>query len=504
MRRNLSLMLIAALLSFTGCGRTSKSYVIAHNLPAEYQGRKLSQLYVVVETGGTYRFASAQVIGDAVRGMTTDGRALSIPLADVRYAWQVDTSDQGLHMVLVPLAVIGVAAVAVVTAAALTSCPFVYGHDGERYVLAAEPLGGAISAPLQRTDYVPVERLAPTDGRYRLRLANELDETQYVDAFELWAVDHSKDVRVAIDSGGGIHTLTRPEPPLAAVVNGEQDVLRDVCARDGLSWASDMDAKSAAAQPRLRDDVEMTFAKPRAARQAKLLLQMSHTPWATVMFKRYLAMLPANASEWAQRASLDQGARDAVRQLVKRQGLLHVELSVWDGKEWRAPQYVAGGSPLVPHQRVLVLDVADVPGDQLKVRLRAVAGLWMVDQVAADFSADQAVDCRRLSVRSARTTLGEDVGASLQADDRSYYVLPSVGASADVEFDAPPLAQGRTRSTFVKIGGYYEIHADGPRDSQAPPLLSLLMDPDAAARQSVQLFRERIRPQRADARPAVQ
>jgi hypothetical protein len=281
-------------------------------------------------------------------------------------------------------------------------------------------------------------------------------------------------------------------------------VLSDVRARDGRSWASDMDAKCASGEPLLRDDVELTFAKPRSARQAKLLVQMSHTPWATVMFKRYLAMLPANASEWAQRASLDPGALDAVRQLVKRQGLLHVELSVWDGKEWRAPQYVPGGSPLVPQQRVLSLDVADVPGDRLKVRLRAVAGLWMVDQVAADFSADEAVECRRLTVRSARTTEGEDVGASLRTDDKSYYVLPKVGASADVEFDAPPLAEGRTRSTFVKIGGYYEIHADGPRDSQAPALLSLLADPDAAARLSLQLYRERVRPQRADARPAVQ
>ena len=503
MRRSLSLILIAALVPFTvlGC-QAQKRYLIARDLAPQYQGKTLKHLYVVVSEGATYHFAEAQISADAVRGRTVDGRALSIPIADVRYAWQTNAADHGLVVALTPLAVIGAAAVAMVTAAALTSCPFIYAHDGERYVLAAEPLGGAISQPLQRTDYVPIEHLAARDGRYRLRLANELDETQYVDSLELWAIDHRKGARVVVDGSGGIHTLGSPQAPIAATVNGEQDVLRELRERDGLSWASDMDAKCASAQPRLRDDVELTFAKPKTARQAKLVLDLSHTPWATHMFKYYASLLPENSADWTRRVSRSEGALDTLRQLIKRQGLLHVELSVWDGKEWRAPEYVAGGSPLVSHQRVELLDVADVPGDELRVRLRAAAGLWMVDHVAVDFSADEAVQCARLQPRSARTAEGEDVASALRTQDESYYVLPQVGAAADVEFEAPPIAAGCARSVFVKIGGYYEIPADGPRDSKAPALLSLLADPDAAARLSVQLFRERIRPQRADARVA--
>jgi hypothetical protein len=501
MRRSLSLILIAALTPFTMGGCAEKRYIIARDAVPELRGATLRHLYVVVSNGATYHFSQAQVTKDAVRGETVDGRALSIPVGDVQYAWQTNAAKQGTVMILTPLAVIGAATIGLVTAAALTSCPFVYAHDGKGYVLAAEPLGGAISRPLQRTDYVPIEHLAPRDGRYRLRLANELDETQYVDALELWAVDHPRGARVAVDSAGVLHTLGHPQAPRWAVANGEQDVLREVRARDGLSWASDMDAKCASTQPRLRDDVEMTFAKPQGARQAKLVLQLSNTPWATHMFKYYAAMLPENAGDWTRRVALSDGALDAVRQLVKRQGLLHAELSVWGGKEWRAPEYVAGGSPLVPHERVLLVDVADVPGDELKVRLRTVAGLWMVDHVAADFSLDLPVQCTRLSPRSARTGDGQEVTAALRGQDDSYFVLGDVGSRADVEFEAPPVADGRARSVFVKIGGYYEIHADGPRDAKVPSLLSLLADPDAAARLSVELFRERIRPQRADARP---
>jgi hypothetical protein len=503
MRRSLSLILIAAVVAFTTMGcEAQKRYLIARDLAPQYQGKTLRHLYVVVSGGATYHFATAEVGADVLRGRTVEGRAMSIPIADVRYAWQTNAADHGLVVALTPLAVIGAAALGIVTVAALTSCPFVYAHDGQRYVLAAEPLGGAISRPLQRTDYVPVEQLAPSNGHYRIRLANELDETQYVDALELWAIDHPSGAHVALDTSGGIHTLGSPEPPLSAVVNGEHDALGELRLRDGLAWASDMDAKCASPQPRLRDDIEMTFRKPQGTRQAKLVLTLSHTPWATHMFKYYAAMLPEGASEWTRRVASADSSLDAIRQLVKRQGLLHVELSLWDGRQWRAPEFVSGGSPLVPHERVLVLDVADVPGDELRVRLRAAAGLWMVDRVATDFSADQAVTTTRLSPRSAQSAEGQDVAAELRASDDSYYVLPAVGSSANVEFEAPPVAAGQTRSAFVKISGYYEIHTDGPRRDKAPSLLTLLADPDAAARMSLELFRQQVRPQRADAPPA--
>ena len=68
--------------------------------------------------------------------------------------------------------------IAAVVAATKQSCPFVYSWDGTRYVFDAEPYGGAIARGLEKDDYSELGQLREADGRYKLRMTNEVDETQ--------------------------------------------------------------------------------------------------------------------------------------------------------------------------------------------------------------------------------------------------------------------------------------------------------------------------------------
>jgi hypothetical protein len=93
-----------------------------------------------------------------------------------------------------------------------SSCPYLYAWNGERFEFLTDFLGagemGYTLAPGVRSDPDPVEyvriapgRLAPKDGRYELRVTNELEEVLYLDRLRLLALDHPADVQVYPDEG---------------------------------------------------------------------------------------------------------------------------------------------------------------------------------------------------------------------------------------------------------------------------------------------------------------
>jgi cytochrome c-type biogenesis protein CcmH/NrfG len=100
-----------------------------------------------------------------------------------------------------------------------SSCPYLYAWNGERFEFVTDFLGsgemGYYLAPGVRNDPDPVEyvriapgALVPKDGRYELRVTNELEEVLYVDQVRLLAVDHPADVSVYPDEG-----MTEPPKP---------------------------------------------------------------------------------------------------------------------------------------------------------------------------------------------------------------------------------------------------------------------------------------------------
>lgn len=86
------------------------------------------------------------------------------------------------------------------------SCPFLYTWDGEKLTFVTDLLWGApLGMPLadgvwngyDPDELVRVDRAAPRDGFYDLRITEELWEAAYIDRTRLWVVDHREDVSVA-------------------------------------------------------------------------------------------------------------------------------------------------------------------------------------------------------------------------------------------------------------------------------------------------------------------
>jgi tetratricopeptide (TPR) repeat protein len=87
------------------------------------------------------------------------------------------------------------------------SCPMIFTWDGSRFrfitdVLGVAPLGAASGDgkyfPVDHDEYVqiPGEALHAVDGRYEVRITEELREVSYLDRVKLIAVDHPADVEI--------------------------------------------------------------------------------------------------------------------------------------------------------------------------------------------------------------------------------------------------------------------------------------------------------------------
>lgn len=87
------------------------------------------------------------------------------------------------------------------------SCPMIFTWNGRRFrfvtdVLGVAPLGASSGDgtffPLDHDEYVqiPEGALAPVDGRYEIRITEELREVSYLDEIKLIAVDHPADQEI--------------------------------------------------------------------------------------------------------------------------------------------------------------------------------------------------------------------------------------------------------------------------------------------------------------------
>ena len=124
-----------------------------------------------------------------------------------------------------------------------SSCPFLYTWNGERFEFISDFMGGGEMGYLEEpgrhnkpdpVEYVRIrnDQLKARDGRYELRVTNELEETLYADKFQLIAVDHLS--KNDVYPNEGMTDPPRPvrmfvtqgaRPPITAVDDHGHDVL---------------------------------------------------------------------------------------------------------------------------------------------------------------------------------------------------------------------------------------------------------------------------------------
>jgi tetratricopeptide (TPR) repeat protein len=131
-----------------------------------------------------------------------------------------------------------------------SSCPYLYTWNGERFEFVTDFMGGGEMGHLDAPgifntpdpdEYVRIrgDQLRERNGRYELRVTNELEEALFVDRFQLIAVAHPEGTEVYPNEGLTVppqpfklYKTRNATPPLAAVDEHGHDILSRIARLD--------------------------------------------------------------------------------------------------------------------------------------------------------------------------------------------------------------------------------------------------------------------------------
>jgi hypothetical protein len=246
------------------------------------------------------------------------------------------------------------------------SCPFLYTWDGERFAFVTDLLWGApLGLPLapgvwlgaDPSELVAVPQAQPRDGRYELRVTEELWEAAFFDHVRLWVVDHPAEVEVASN---------------LRIVPGEQLPERVLASRGLRPLAAAVDGTGADATlaVRHRDEVYAAGWTPSpyqgvAAAPWAFTLDLGEAPGGPVRLHLDGWIFPADAS-----LNLAVAQRTDVAGIPPR---LEVEIAGIDEPRWEVLM-PSMGFP-AGKTKTMVVDTPPLPPGSR--RLRIVTGQWL-------------------------------------------------------------------------------------------------------------------------------
>lgn len=432
-----------------------------------------------------------------IRGTTRADERVAIPLADVSSA-TVERTDPAtfvaIGLVAVFFAIILIAASGddePEQSTSGSSCPYVYSFDGGRYVLDAEPLSGAISKGLERSDLCRLEHLRAHDGRYEVLVRNELEETQYLDQVKLRIVEHPQGSHAYVDLDGAVRVIADPLRATDARDEAGIDLRALVDAPDHIPWQSAMPRDAAWRDVPLRHELTFSFPKPAGASEGSLVVGAATSLWGSIMMREMMQARGVRLAEW--RRSIDAGG-PAMEEMVRfntREELYFLKLYLLEGDRWVQRGWIPGGGPMAAETRVIPLDLSGVTGDTVVMRVAPPRGYWAFDYLAMSYGELPA--SRVTDVPLDRAVVGDgggDVTPSLSEADGAYHEMKHVGDAMVLTFAAPQAPAQGTRTVFLDTRGYYHSHIDETQPEQSALIAEMLENDGAIVRHSLQKFVE--------------
>lgn len=492
-KKIISLFTLTAFVVFTfSCYSTKQEKI---ETVVSKKGTKAKILALLKKSGERIEFPKGEpgkIVGDKIVGEavdeTNEKKPVSVPISEVDQVW-IKKANTFLGILTVSAVVVGLALIFSAgskssTSSDTQSCPFIYSFDGEKYIFDAEPYSGAICPGLKRTEWCGLQYLEEVYGEYRILLTNEVNETQYTDEVKLLVVDHPQGVKVVLGPWGSIHTIAKPIVPVRAYNQKGNDLTSYVCENDWVFWQSKDEMKSAEKKEDLRDELIFEFPKPKNVTKAKLLFNGCNTLWGSQTLKRYLELYGNQVSNWYDEIKNFGPAYFKMVNTHVRDELYSLQIRVETQNGWKSKGIILGGGPLVSEDKVYILDLEDVPGDTLKIKLSPPAAYWMINYLAVDYTGDLPVTTTEIQAVKALDHKGQEVGKILAETDNNYQVMPNIGDAVELVFPAPERIAHMERTIILKASGYYDIHLKAQGEPQTEILNRIHSEPGFAVQYS--------------------
>ena len=393
-----------------------------------------------------------------------DSSSTNIPLSDIKEIRIIekDTGKTVASYIFTGLGILAAVYVIVVIIVLLTksSCPYVYVEDNEGFVFEGETFGGAIGQNLQRDDYMPLPSIKAKTGTYRLRISNELKERQYTDIAELMVVNHTYKQKVLLDKSG--------QPQIIEKLH----TYEEATGFDGIPLQSTLEKKDS--DVFLFDNISgnkngaiLKFKKPANVTNGKLVLNAKNTLWFDYMFGEFLKKFGTSFDMWMeQQAELPSAER------IEKINNHDFPLSVYIMKDnkWQLVDYLNTVGPLANRDFVVPIDLTDIAGDEVEIKLETGFMFWELDYVGIDFSNTVAPEMAVLEPFLALGTGTNDWTTELKKIDGQYMAQENVGDVTEIIFKIPTAFRQESQTVFLHTRGYYELI----RDFEGLPQISSL------------------------------
>lgn len=384
----------------------------------------------------------------------------TIKLKDVR-AIIVEKEEQNTALTI--LAVLGIVAgliiiAGIIIAASKESCPFIYSFNGKKYIFDAEPYGGAIAEGLKKTDYSRLEDLKDVNGKYKLLMRNEADETQHTDEIKLLAIEHPIGTEVAPDVSGKFTVFEKAIQPLSVTDENGKDISIFFNKKDNVQWQTDMPDRSGFDAKNLRHELIFKFQKPKDAKKVKLLVNAGTALWGGYMIKSMLNMRGNKVDRWY--ADINNKGPELTRlyNFMEREELYSLKVNVFENDKWINRGIISAAGPFIDEDRTVELNTENVTGDTLYIKLCPPYGYWKFDYAGLILESDNDANIKEFPLSYAMDEKGQDLCDSMFSIDGRYYSMPDSTSTAKLEFEVPPKTDKLNRSLYLKTTGYYDIH----------------------------------------------
>ena len=334
--------------------------------------------------------------------------------------------------------------IGVIYALTKSSCPFLYVYDGEDYQLAAETFGGAIYPGLERSDFVALPMAKPEDGFYQFKIRNELKEKQYINKVRLIEAKLPENKSLNIDQNGIIHTIGTPIAPSSAISDSQEDYTAELTSFDTSQFYFDDGANL--------NSITLNFDKPADTKTGKLILKTKSTLWLDYVFGEFLKLFGYYYNTFAEEQK--QKTKEEMGKWSEDQHL-PLTVSVFANGEWKEVEQLQSIGPLAPARDVVIpLDLSEISGENLKVKLSTGFYFWEVDYAGMDYSPDEPIETKYATPAFAEFNTYNVSNAALDNDDSLYVVQNNVGDVLDLKFETQFNNDTETM-VFLEVSGYY-------------------------------------------------
>ncbi len=449
-----------------------------------------------------------------VTGFTENGDLVNIDVSELLYV-NVSRLDGILTGLLITGIVAGV--VVLIAAAAASSwnkggskttttssggntggygyCPIIYSNDSSKYVLDAQPLGGAFTKGLQKTDLSKLNHIKEVSGKYKLLLRNEKPEVQRIDQLSLFVVDHPKNSDVFPDLYGNFYTFKTPQLPAISVDENGKDLNKFIAKRDDIFWQSKLPINDFDIKDKYKHQLKFVFPKPVDKTNAKLIIKAGTSQWGVYMLDEFLKLYGNNIDDWYEKIdnmSKAEIEKEEMMQLAVREELYYLNLQVKEAEGLKSQNLIFGGGPYVTETRTYDLDLTNVIGDSLVIQLNPPYGFWTIDYIAVDYGEYTKTTINEYNLSQAYDKNGREILDVLLAEDNEYYALEFADDYFLAEFDAIQKSEEMEHSFFLKTSGYYDFYLPRDHPMQAEKLYEILNTTGKAVEYSMELFKEQI------------